>query len=268
MSALRFELLLPLLLGCRVGEDPLTRLATAWGDQNTAGAAVPMASTLKLGALVTDLCANQSDAAWTTTEVGGLPPLQPAIAAVLGEPQIVKVAGALDGTFQVTLSGVAILDRTDVELRVLGTADDDAYIATVEAWVLADGQDALQIGAVTLAAQRRCTLHLGLWRGTGSWEALTGDVHAVTLGGGDDDDTALSISAEEPLVPVAGKARWSGSVDGDSRSYSSYDAEDFLVEGKVELGEDSAGLVIDRGYWPGLARGDDWSVEVNLPVDL
>jgi hypothetical protein len=259
---------LPLLLGCRVGDDPLTRLATAWGDQTVGEASVPMASSLKLAAFVTDLCANQTEASWTTTEVGGTPPLQPAVAAVLGDPDVAKVAGSMDGTFQLALSGVAILDRSDVELRVVGTADDDAYIVTVEAWVLEDGQDALQIGTLLLAAQRRCTLHLGLWRGTGSWETMSGDVHAVTLGGGDDDDSAISISAEEPLVPVAGKSRWSGSVDGDSRSFSGYDAESFLVEDKLELGDDSAGIVIDRGYWPGLARGEDWSVEVNLPVDL
>ena len=268
MSALRFELLLPLLLGCRVGDDPLTRLATAWGDQNTDVAAVPVASTLTRAALVTALCANQTDLEWTTTEVGGRPPLQPAVSAVLGDPQIVKVAGALDGTYQLTLSGVTILDRSDVELRVVGTAADDEYIATLEAWVLEPGEDGLQIGSVILAAQRRCTLHLGLWRGTATWEAMTGDVHAVTLGGGDDDGTALSVSADQPLVPVAGKSRWSGSVDDDSRSFSSYDAEGFLVEGEVELGEDSGGLAIERGYWPGLARGDEWSVEVNLPVDL
>jgi hypothetical protein len=269
VSCPRFELLLlPVLLGCRVGDDPLTRLAEVWGSQNTDAASSPMSSSLKLAALLTDLCASQTDPRWTEASVGAAPPLEPAVAAVLGHPELLKLAGALDGTFQLTLSGATLLDRDDVEVRLAGTAADEDYVASAEAWTLGVDGDAYQFGGLTVAAQRRCTLHQGLWRGSSTWEDQSGAQHALTLGGGDDDESSLAVSAEEPLVPVSGKARWSGEVDEEPRSFSSYDAEDFLVEDSVEAGGgDSGGAILQVGLWPGLARGEDWSVEVNLPVD-
>jgi hypothetical protein len=253
-----------LLLGCESSGDTLGRLVEHWSDETVLIASPALTDALVVAGMAAEFCAAGESLDWSSLEVGDEPPLSERIDQALGDPQVEQVDDFGAGSVQVTLSGVVIGDRDEAILRFVTASDSDGL--ALEAAILdarqveEDQPEGEPFGRLLFQVESDCSGTLSRVSGAARWTDLESRTHNIRLPA--DEGLGLGVGFSEPLpwLPVTGTVAWSGRVEGQERSVTTFDAADLSVEG------DEDAELLPLASWPSVVSGPDWVYQQALSI--
>ena len=191
-------------------------------------------------------------------------PLSDSINQSLGLPVLSELEDYGDGTVQVILSGIVMMDR-DASLLRFTTAqvDDELFLdaAFLDARQSEEDQpDGEPFGRLSLQVASGCSAEMSRVRGNAVWTDLEERTHTIGLPSDDAYGLGVGFSSEYPWIPVTGTASWSATMTGQDRNVRTFDAADIEVSA-----DDSGSLAV--ASWPSIISGADWVRQVSIEIN-
>lgn len=222
------------LAGC-VNPPTLDAVAEELGARTLADAEQPTRFLVALTGLLAETCG--VDEIDQHAFVGGG-------AAALGVAALVRVEGETETAWVAADAGI------DGDLGELRIVPDAARSAHVVSW-RGDGGTLAATLTVGACDPTGATARVS---GIGSWTEDDGEARALDATGPEDAPGLVWAPTNAPL-PTSGHAVWTRAYGTDGRA-----DDDTLVLA------DAAEIDVEAGVWPGVASGQGWSREVDVPL--
>ena len=268
------------MVGCLPAEtSTFDALTSNWSNTTLETAEPAVRAALLVSGLTAELCRfHITPDYWQQTQAGDSLPLSSELDTALGNPYVDSIS--VEGSTQVTLAGVQIIDRDNAFLRFTVASEVDAYSLNVD---VLDGRNDVPFGQLRMAISESCegALQNSVWvSGEAQWTDLSGLTHNITLPA--DANLSVGLNVDCGFIPNAGTLSWQGSIDGQVRNIVTNDAADIVFEDDTDptdaaasdTGPDSEHCARIAGQqqalWPSIVRGDNgrWEVSEDLQVRI
>ena len=251
-------------LGCSTDGETFGRLVETWVDETVTLSQPALTDALVVAGMAAEICALGDDLDWSSMELGDAIPLSDSINSSLGLPVLSELEDYGDGTVQVILSGIVMMDRDESLLRFTTAKVDDELLldaAFLDARQSAEDQpDGEPFGRLSLQVASGCSPEMSRVRGNAVWTDLEARTHTIGLPSDDAYGLGVGFRSDYPWIPVTGTASWSARVTGQDRNVRTFDAADIVIlEG--EAGE------LPSGSWPSIISGADWVSQVSVEIN-
>ena len=115
-------------LGCSTDGETFGRLVETWVDETVTLSQPALTDALVVAGMAAEICALGDDLDWSSMELGDAIPLSDSINSSLGLPVLSELEDYGDGTVQVILSGIVMMDRDESLLRFTTAKVDDELL--------------------------------------------------------------------------------------------------------------------------------------------
>jgi hypothetical protein len=256
-------MLLPALLaGCLPADAPFGSLVTAWAEETAELAGPPLTGAVVIAGLAAEYCGAWPTLDWGAVEVGDVLLASPLTQLALGSPEVIEVISFGEQAVQVTVAGARIMDRDSASLRFSATPGAAGFMLEVQVFdgKIEDQDDDLgePFGRAAFTVQSDCEPGRNRVEGTARWTDLDAErTHTVALPADAQFSSGIGFSSVASYLPNGGTLSWVSRIDGQERTYTSYDGAD------VEI-DDSGDMPV--ALWPGVLQGPGWIQEIGVKI--
>ena len=121
-------------LGCSTDGETFGRLVEPV-DETVISFQPALTDALVVAGMAAEICALGDDLDWSSMELGDAIPLSDSINSSLGLPVLSELEDYGDGTVQVILSGIVMMDRDESLLRFITAKVDDELLLDAALWM-------------------------------------------------------------------------------------------------------------------------------------
>lgn len=230
----------------------LPRLLEAWSQEAADIASPSVTAALVMGGLATDLCVRATTGTAEAFVVGQPPPLDPLLVAAMGDPVVASLETFGNGSIEVLLIGVSIMDRESATVRYVTTPGAGSF--SVEA-VTMDGKlsdedvsSGTPFGRIAVTVDNDCQPGSNRVQGSAKWTDLAGRAQAVEMPAEESLSQGVGFGTDPPWIPAVGTLSWTGRLEDQDRTVTTIDAADIVVEETTE--------VVPEAIWPATTLGE------------
>jgi hypothetical protein len=256
-------LLLPALLAaCLPGDEPFASLVDAWAEETAELASPALTGALVIGGLAAEYCYDWNSFDWLSVGPGDGLPASALTTEALGNPELLEVVSFGESSVQVTVAGLRIMDRDSASMRFSATPGSAEF--TFEAQVFdgkiedPDVELGEPFGRVAFKVKSDCVSGRNRVQGTARWTDLGERTHTLSLPADVQFSSGVGFDEEISYLPKSGTLSWSSRIDGQERTFTSYDGADVQLDESAEM---------PSALWPGVVKGPDWLQELAFKVE-
>lgn len=222
--------LLALLGGCAQDLGTLSSVADAYGAQTVQALTPAMGASLALGALAARLCVEVPAGAWSGLQPGDPMPVYEPLAEALGAPVIQAIA--LDGSvLEATVAPVELAGQADARLLFkVVTPESGAGSSPVVVTATLTSAEGEELGSLAYEVAADCSADWARLSGDASW-SIDGVDHSFTLPAPEEGASGVDWPSAVPWLPVAGRVKWTGFLEGEDREVTTLDASEIEAYG-------------------------------------